>query len=302
LNGTYDFQVTNQAATVQDYQINAAKLPHNGTQNVQVVVTASAHHGGLFLSAGGASLNLSAPTARFIFDLAGSKGSRQFSFASSTTLIAVASAVNTYKDVTGVSAVASGNYVELKSVDFGSSNFVSFKVDNVGGQAGAVFTTSTTNEAVQSTASAKTFASINGSNAIQGNGVDVGAIINGVAATSSGNVARINTDFLDLSVNLTGAGAQALTTINAFTINSGGARFNLGPNVDITNQVSVGIKNVATRNLGAVNTGYLSSLGSGAANNVVSGNLAHAQTIVSTAIDQISSMRGRLGEIGRAHV
>src|SRR5205814_9613881 len=41
--------------------------------------------------------------------------------------------------------------------------------------------------------------------------------------------------------------------------------------------------------------GYLSSLGSGQSQNVVDGNLETAQKIVNTAIDQVSSLRGRLG-------
>jgi flagellin len=41
--------------------------------------------------------------------------------------------------------------------------------------------------------------------------------------------------------------------------------------------------------------GYLSSLGSGGANSLSSGNLDTAQTILNDAITQVSSLRGRLG-------
>ncbi len=293
LNGTYDFNVTGQNAKVQDLQINAAKLASGGTRDVAVVVTASAQHGALFLSAGGTQLDLTASDSKFEFELAGAKGSRQFSFASGTTLAAIASSVNTFSTVTGVSAVASGNYLELKSTDYGSDEFVSFKISNRGGQTGAVFQASAANENTYTTTGVATFASL--TNAVKDTGADVGATINGINATSKGRTTRINTDFLDLAVTLSAGGSQALGSFTAFTITGGGAKFNLGPNVDILNQVSIGIKNVATRNLGDTTDGYLSELASGQNFNVVDGDLDTAQKIVNAAIDQVSSLRGRLG-------
>ncbi len=293
LNGTYDFNITGQSVKVQDFQINASKLEYGQTRAVQVVVTNSAEHGSLFLSAGGSSLDLTAATDTFEFELAGAKGSRQFSFASGTTLGAIASAVNTFKSVTGVSAVASGNYIELKSDEYGSDQFVSFKLTNRGGQAGAVFFASAGNENTYTTASQTAFSSL--TNAVKDAGSDLGATINGISATSKGRTTRINTDFLDLSVTLSGGASQVLGAFTAFTITGGGAKFNLGPNVDILNQVSIGVKNVTTRNLGDTTNGYLSTIGSGQAQNVVDGNLEKAQKVVNKAIDQISSLRGRLG-------
>src|SRR5690606_11407669 len=61
------------------------------------------------------------------------------------------------------------------------------------------------------------------------------------------------------------------------------------------NQVSIGIQNVAARNLGTLSTGYLDELGSSRAANVVDGDISMAQKIVNAAINQISSLRGRLG-------
>src|SRR5690606_19766615 len=116
--------------------------------------------------------------------------------------------------------------------------------------------------------------------AIRDEGQDVGAIINGIAATARGKIARINTDFLDVEISLNTSGAQTLAAIDAFTITGGGAKFNLGPNVDITNQVSVGISNVAARNLGSFINGHLDELGSSKAANMVDGDLEKAQRIV----------------------
>ena len=52
---------------------------------------------------------------------------------------------------------------------------------------------------------------------------------------------------------------------------------------------------MSSRNLGTEPDGFLSSLASGADNNVIDGDLTQGQKIVNDAISQISSQRGRLG-------
>lgn len=292
LNGTFDFTISGQATTVNSFQINAAKLSHNETRNVEVVVTASAQHAGMFLSTNG-NLDLTTAADTFTFEIAGSKGSREFSFASGTTLASIAEAINTFKQTTGVSASTSGTGLVLKSAEYGSNEFVSFDIVNAGGQVGSVFTLSTVDENTADTTSATTFANVN--NPIRDSGQDVGAIINGIAATSDGRTARIATDFLDMQIELTEAGSQSLATIQAMTITGGGAKFNLGPQVNITNQASIGIQNVAARKLGDINVGFLNDLGSGNAANLVDGDLEIAQKVVNLAISQVSNLRGRIG-------
>ncbi len=302
LNGTFDFTISSQSTSVADFQINAAKLEFQDTRRVQVVVTGSAQHAGLFLSAGGSNINLSSSSNRLVFEVAGTIGSREFSFASGTTLADAVTQINTFRSVTGVSASTSGTGLLLKSTEFGSRQFVSVKVNSdggindatSGGGAGAgIYTLSAVNENAAVSSSNTTF--VSATNPIRDTGQDVAAIINAINATSDGKVARINTDFLDLSIELTTTGAQTRATFDAFTITGGGAKFLLGPDVDISNQVSVGIENVAARNLGGLVIGFLDDLGSGNTRNLVDGNLEEAQTIVDDAINQVSSLRGRLG-------
>lgn len=292
LNGTYDFDISNLSTNIADYSIYGAKLESNTTRPVNVLITASAQRGTLFLSTG-ASLDLASSTSLFSFELGGVKGSRQFSFASGTSITTIASAVNTFKSVTGVSATASGAYIKVKSTDFGQSSFVNFRLISLGGQAGQVLLASSTDENAASSTGATNFSSV--TNPIKASGRDVGASINGLGVTSHGTSISVDTDFLNLSLTLTSTGAQTLGAYSALTINGGGAKFNLGPNVDIQNQVSIGIKNVASRNLGSQSLGYLDTLSSGKANNIVDGNLQQAQSIINAAIDQISTLRGRLG-------
>ena len=291
LNGTYDFTTSSVAATVADFQVNGAKLAFGENREVDVLVTQSAQRGSLFLSVG-ATLDLSAATAAFSFELGGSLGIREFTFGSGTSVADIAASINTFSDVTGVSAVASGVYIELKSEEFGSDEYVSFKITDDAGLTGGYRLASSTDENVLDSGASTAFSATTD---VRDAGQNVGAVINGVAAVSDGRNVRINTDFLDVQIELTNAGAQALGAIDALTITGGGAQFNLGPNVDILNQVSLGISNVAARNLGSLTNGYLDQLGSSQGNNVVDGDLGGAQKIVNDAINQVSTLRGRLG-------
>ncbi len=293
LNGTYDFQLSSQASTVKDVTVNAAKLEFGDTRDVQVLVTQSAQRAGLFLSVGAAAFNLSAPSALFTIDVGGTLGSREFTFASGTAITDARDAINTFTDVTGVSAAVSGNGIVLKTTNFGSNDFVTVEISDTAGQTGNVRLLSALDENALNTAGTVAFSAAN--TPIRDDGQDVGAVINGVLATAEGKTARINTDFLDVEVELTDTGATTLAAIDAVTITDGGAQFNLGPNVDILNQVSIGIGNVATRNLGTATNGQLSSLASGKSNNVKNGNLGQAQRIVNDSIAQVAGLRGRLG-------
>ena len=79
------------------------------------------------------------------------------------------------------------------------------------------------------------------------------------------------------------------------TIQDGGAKFNIGPTIDVGNQVRLGLGNVAARKLGTEATGYLSALGSGNSANLIDGNLEDAGEIVAAAIDKVTQLRGRIG-------
>ena len=291
LNGTYDFNVEDQASTVNEVKVNAAKIPVGEERDVKVLVTQSAQQGGLFLSTG-ASLDLSAADATLRFDLAGATGSREFSFASGTSVADIAATINTFTDVTGLVASADTNGVVIKSVGYGSDEFVSVDVRDDAGITGSIVALSANDTNAYGNA-ISTFAAA--SNPIRDEGQDINATINGVAATTNGTTAKLSTDFLDVEIDLTTAGAQTLGSIDAATITGGGANFNLGPNVDIGNQVSIGIASVASRNLGGATNGFLSSLASGQDKNVVDGDLTEAQKVVNDAIDQVSTLRGRLG-------
>jgi len=307
LNGNFDFEANAVAGNIKSFKVNGAKLGYNQTRDVDVLVTTSAQVGGFFLSFGANNLNLGGATEQFVIEITGAKGSRELSFASGTTLTDIAAAINSFTDVTGVEAAVSGNTgLRLVSDEFGSDQFVGVKVVDDGGIGAASnigiynFMGADTNDAAATVAS--TFA--NAGNQLKDDGQDVQATINGIVATTKGTKARINTDFLDVEVDLktgtsSGAEAQRLGTVNAFTIQGGGADFQLAGRVDVAGKVSLGISNVAVRSLGKEVDGsteyFLGNLGSGSALNVVDGDLDNAQKVVENAIRDVSSLRGRLG-------
>ena len=88
--------------------------------------------------------------------------------------------------------------------------------------------------------------------------------------------------------------AQTLTN-KTFYVTGGGADFSLSPEVGLAGKVGIGIFSVATGSLGDATVGYLSSLGSGQANDMNAGNFASGQRIVREAVQQVSNLRGRLG-------
>jgi flagellin len=117
--------------------------------------------------------------------------------------------------------------------------------------------------------------------------------VNGATADVAGLAVSYRNSNLDVSFNL--ASKYDTPGSQTFYITGGGATFALGSSVNATNNASIGIASVSTGSLGNANDGYLSSLGSGGTNSLSTGNLDTAQTILNDAVDQVSSLRGRLG-------
>ncbi|HHN78343.1 MAG TPA: flagellin [Phycisphaerales bacterium] len=303
LNGNFDYTTTNVATGVTDFSVNSAKF-EGSTQDVDVVITTSAQQGKLFLSFAAANLDFAAGTSTFTLEITGSLGSRELSFTSGTSLTDLVASINTFSDVTGVTASVSGTGVNLYSTEYGSREFVSVKAGGDAASSGFGTGTGVYSVAAKNTnattGSATTFA--NAANPIRDDGQNIDGTNNGIAAVGDGTTLSVNTDFLNVDITFstttTSTTLDALTLggARAFTISGGGADFQLGSRVSIGDKVSLGIADIATRKLGTSALGFLDELGSGKAYNVVDGNdLSTAQKIVAKAIEQVSSTRGRLG-------
>jgi flagellin len=260
LNGALSYTTSGvTAGAVSSVQVNAANIPDKSAVNVLVNVIQSAQTGAITytgtIGAGGATISV-----------AGNTGTTQLSFASGTTVSGIKNAINAVKASTGLSAQVSGSYVRINSTGYGSNAFVS--VNTVSG----------------------TFAP----SATQSYGRDAQVNVNGAAATVNGTSVSYRSNDLDVSFNL-GASTNKTNGATNFYVTGGGATFQIGSTVSGTSTASIGVGSVSTSALGNQDVGFLSSLGTGGANSLSSGNLSAAQTILSTAVTQVSTLRGRLG-------
>jgi flagellin len=206
-----------------------------------------------------------------VFEVAGSTGGEVLSFNEGTGLTDIVSAINAVSDATGVTAAANAGNLVLSSSDYGSDAFVKVNVlsgDGNGTFAGGLSTTRDT-------------------------GTDVAATINGLQAKGAGNEISINTATLVLNLTVDDGSS---TDVN-FTITGGGALFQLGPDVVSNQQARIGITSVNTARLGGA-SGQLFSLGSGGSA-ALNADTTAAGRIVEEAINQVTSLRGRLGAFQR---
>jgi flagellin len=259
LNGSLDYTTSGVASTAVDVvQINSAKLPDNGSVNITVEVQASAELADVAFTG-------AATTGVVTIEVAGNDGAEQLSFADGTTTSSIATAVNQLTESTGVSSIVSGGQLHFLSTAFGSSRFVSVKTIS------GTFT------------DGKDY------------GVDAEVNINGNKAEVDGITASVRNSNLDIELTLDQSFAQQTATDTSFSITGGGARFQIGSEVNRQGQVHIGLSSVSTTKLGDDVVGYLSALGSGGTASLVSGNTVSAQKILTTAIRQVATLRGRLG-------
>lgn len=285
LNGNFDYTVSGQDdAVLSDVTVNAAKLAADGTaRTVTITVLQSAQTGAVFLSTGANFAN--GGSGEVSFEITGTKGVQQFTFASGTSQTDILAAVNSFKDSIGVSATVAGSNasrISINSTGYGADSFVRVKELSNEGPTDFIFTASTAGGTAVSD--------------LKDKGRNATVLINGTQATADGLTARVSSDGFDVSISIDGTSALNNTgQSTTFDITSGGANFNLAPSVNLASKVSLGIETVTTGNLGGNSFGFLSDLKSGGSANVQNGNLSKAQEVIDASIKQVSSLRGRLG-------
>lgn len=201
-----------------------------------------------------------------VFQLNGSDGAETFNFGSGTSKSQIADAVSLVSDSTGVSASVSAGDLVFQSSAYGSNAVAAIDVISEGGSGLFATNLSSTRQT----------------------GADISATVNGVQASGDGNVMSINTSSLALSLTVDNSGNNF-----SFQISSGGAIFQLGPDVTSTQQASIGIGSVSSGKLGGA-SGRLYELGSGQAKSLVN-DVNGAARVIDEVISKVTSTRGRLG-------
>ena len=276
LNGSYEYTVSGvNSSHLDKVTIYGASLGDGSGLPVTIEVTDSAELAQLTFAASGLGSD------NVTIEVQGTKGTQVFSFAGSTHVSAMAMAINSFSHLTGVSATVTAGYsaLVLNSTSYGSDAFVSVQVID------GTFT----------------LEDPDGNTATRDTGQDASVLINGQSATVDGLTASIRGGGLDLVVTLSSSFGTTLGT-TSFWVTGGGARFQLGPEVNASGQLHIGIPAVSTSHLGGAVTGYLASIRTGGANSIVSGNYTQAEEIVKAASNQVAVLRGRLGGIQRNQI
>lgn len=266
LNGTLDYTLSTPAAKVgdlSDVRVYSANIPEGQTQTVTVEVTQAA------TVAASNVFALTATNSNVTIQITGNKGSQIFSFVAGTKTSAMMNVINNASAVTGVVASmnGAGDNLSLNSAGYGSSQYV-------------MVTAISDNNAQFAKGTVK--------------GTDADVLVNGIQATTNGLHANARSGGLDMELTLSEAFGTAAGSSD-FVIKGGGALFQLGPDVTATAQYRMGIQSIATGSLGNTEVGRLSQIGRDGAYSVIGGSYQQAQKIVDVAIQQVATLRGRLG-------
>jgi flagellin len=313
LNGSLDYVLSgvNNAALLKT-TVNGANFAGQSNIKVDVNVISSAQTADIFLSASnaGGTVNPGYFASTTTLEIAGPKGVQTIQILSGQSLASVITAVNQFKEATGVSAallnpldVASG--LRFTSTGYGSNSFVS--VQRLQGPPGnGWFHTYKLPDGFQRGSvsfSDPAFAAA----LVSGNrdeGRDVRALINGNLATGDGTkISVANQTSISVEIELADIFATTNASTSTFYITGGGALYQLGGQINNSQQTNIGIQSVAASRLGGtvINgvTSFLDSLKTGGHFALDTKNFSDASKVLDSAIDQISTLRGRLGAFER---
>lgn len=310
LNGSLDYILSGLATSaISKATINGANLNGQSSIAVQVDTVASAQTGRLFIRGDYPSgpLGNGVLQSNITLEIAGPKGVQTIQLLANQSLTSLRDGINSFREATGVSAALINNNpnsgLVISSLEYGSSEFVSVKRLDIPVGGGFFQTYALANNAaVPATIDIPTL--ITAGTLISSNrdeGRDVYAVVNGALGTGKGlRLSLPNATLsLDLVLNVNFATRNGSTT--TFNITGGGALYQLGGDINVAQQINVGLPSIAASRLGGTLIGgelqFLSSVRAGGANDLNSGNYQNASSIVQAAIDEISVIRGRLGAL-----
>ncbi len=324
LNGELGYRLSGvDDAKILKTQINAASFLQRSDIQVDVEVVGSAQQGQLFIrgdtttASPAAAVDGQLPTT-ITLEFAGPEGVEVLTFNSGQTLSQVATAVNAKAAKTGVRAelvsasdISSGLRFFTDNYGSGSDGLVS--VTRLGAEGSTWWDTyKLPNDAPIESLDWSNIATYQPANADEGK--DVVALINGALATGRGLELALRSSDLDVEFLLEETFATTVDPANAdsFNITGGGALFQIGGNVEPATETNIGIQSMAAsriggtllaNELGADEVQFLQSLRSGEYNSLAASenrqSFIGASKILNSAIDEVSTLRGRLGAFER---
>ena len=309
LNGSLSYATSGiDTSKIVKTELFGVNFGDRASVDVDVEVLASAQQAMLFMRGDFVATTDGEIPSTVTLEIAGPDGVQELTFISATSMASVVSAINDTSSVTGVKAsLVNGNPlsgVQFTSVEYGSDEFVS--INRLSGGSGLTFARLVNDlPGPIDWATGATFTT-----AERDIGRDVSVIVNGALATGRGLSVTLRNPNLDLELLLDETFATTVDgTSESFQIVGGGSKFQLGPQVTSQQQVNVALRSIAATRMGGTlvtladgttkELQFLSTLKSGGLNQLKDGNLSNASRILETAIDEISSFRGRLGAFER---
>lgn len=314
LNGSLAYDLSGiDPSNIVKTKIHGAALGDRDSLELDVEVLGSAQQGMMFFNTEFSAINGAYTDgilpSSMTLEIAGPQGVTELTFVSGTTINDIVDAINSRSNITGVSAARQSaandsSGIVFKSTDYGSNAFVS--VDRLSGGSAFTFAKLLDDQPgpVIDWSDTATY-----TDAKNDTGKDVIILLNGAVATGDGLEVAVRNPELDLEFLLDSSFASTVDgSIETFHITGGGSMFQLGPDVTAQQQINIGIESVAATRLGGTliqldgggeELQFLSSLKSGGPNSLNAGNLQAASAILGTAIDDVTTLRGRLGAFER---
>ncbi len=259
LDGSLGIDATIQAAIGTDLKVFSRKPGSTSvTLQAKVISVASA--------AQAIDVMTSTTDQDSTFSIQGKEGTAIIDIATGEALTSVRDKIIAAAGQTGLSAHISGGALHIRTTDTGTDAFVRTKLIE-----GALV--SDVNDV----------------------GVDAVVTVNGMSSASDGDHVAFSGNGISLTFEIAAgaaAGATGDIVINGDSSGRSGATFQLGTNSNT--RATLGLNSVFTYYLGTAAGGYLASLRSGGANDLLT-NPSQAADVARIASQQVATVQGRIG-------
>jgi len=297
LNGSSALDVSSKSTEITEIEFRSISFNNQSQVTFEVDVTSEAERARVNFQLDGGSA-----TGSQVIRITGTLGTQEILITSGTTTQNVIEMVNAVRGNTGIFAVLSsgteGTPAATDTVAFMSEEYGSVERSTIEVISG---------DDIKVSSGTAALTDLDAGGKVAAFGEDIGANINGAYLSTKGNKITVNSAFLNADITV--ADGTAVTAANSpllLTVADSGLDFQLNIEPVASDLITLGLSNVATNFLGtpirtlgsgsATQTvgGYLNSLVSGGANDLVT-NPGNAVYILDAAIDDINALRGFLG-------
>ncbi|MEE2906933.1 MAG: flagellin [Planctomycetota bacterium] len=290
LNGSFDYELMgNELSNFDWVHVNSARLGTNGEPldvHADILVAAEKAIAGITLNNGvfSSSMGLSVT-----FEIVGTQGVQQFTFADGTNKLDMEAAISTFAEELGIEVdLSSNNELIIKSRDYGSDELVTIRVTESNGQ-------DSNGGAFVRTWNGMVWAD-EADNEHTDHGIDAQMLMNGQVATVQGLEAHVVANGFNVEFRIA-ENSNVVGSYN-FEIKSGGAFFDVAAGVSRSELATLGIRSMTTGSIGGFD-GVLNQLRTGGEASIAEGNILQAQRIVDQAMTDVTNTQGRLGSFMR---